>query len=309
MKKIDIIIPCYNEEENINLLFSELNNIIKDLSYDFEYIFINDGSTDNTVAKIKELQPSNRVKLLDFSRNYGKESAILAGLDNSTGDAAIIIDADLQMPVSYIIDMIEKWENDVKLVLTTKSRRPHGLKSLLAKKYYKVHNSVTKTNILQDALDFQLMDRQVVESLLLFREKTRFFKGITGTIGYDYEVIQIEIEERKNGASSFSSFNSLFSYAFVGIAANSTLPLILSIYAGILVSICSFIYIIFLILQTIVFGIDVPGYSSTISFISFFSGLILIILGIIGYYIGLIYEETKARPSYIIHEIYDGKKE
>lgn len=306
MKKIDIIIPCYNEEKNIKLIFDELNKVTEQLEYEFKYLFINDGSKDLTKDEVKKLRPKNRVKLLDFSRNYGKEAALLAGLDYSDADATIIIDADLQMPVAYILEMIEKWENGTKLVLTSKARRSRGLKSFLAKKYYMVHNSVTHTNILQDALDFQLMDRQVVNSLQLYREKTRFFKGITGSIGYDYEVIKIEIKDRENGSSSFSSFNTLFNYAFVGIAANSTFPLILGVYAGIIVSLSSFLYIIFLITQTLVFGIDVPGYASTISFISFFSGLILIILGIIGYYIGLIYEEVKCRPNYIIREDYDG---
>lgn len=300
MKKISIIIPCYNEQDNILIIYNQLEKLRKKIDVDFDYIFVNDGSKDLTSSKIQEISSDIRVKLLDFSRNFGKEAAILAGLDYTTGDAAIVIDADLQMPVHYLNDMIKYWMEGYKLVLTYKKSRRVGLKSYLAKKYYHVYNKITNVEILPDALDFQLMDKEVVNIFVNFREKKRFFKGITGLVGFDYKSISVEIDDRVHGSSNFSSFKQLFSYAITSLAPNSTVPLIISIYIGFITAFIGVIFMGYTIFDVLINNNTGSGYGTIVSLLLFFFGMILIILGVIGYYIGMIYEEVKQRPNYII---------
>lgn len=304
MKEISIVIPCHNEEDNIDRLISELDDNLKNLDYRFEYVFVNDGSKDKTLEKlIKVSEKDYRVKVVDFSRNFGKEAAILAGLDYCSGDAAVIIDADLQMPVKYIIDLIDLWSQGNKLVLTYKSNRNKKLKSKLASKYYDFYNGISEAPILKDALDFQIMDREVVNVICSIRERARFFKGITGFIGYDYKVIPVEIAQREHGESDFSGIKGLFSYAFKSFAIHSDAPLKMALKIGIFISGIAFVYMIYIFARTLINGIDVDGYASTIIIMLFMFGLILLILGIMGYYIGLIYNEVKQRPNYIVDEV------
>lgn len=300
-KIVNIIIPCYNEEKNIKILYKELEKtLIENNNITFNYVCINDGSTDKTLEKLKEIK---KIHTINFSRNFGKESAILAGLDYSDfADAAIVIDADLQMPVNIINELVQKWNEGYKLVLTTRKSRKKGFKQYLAKKYYTIYNNITNLKIEQNALDYQLMDKNVIKIITSYREYNRFFKGISGEIGFKRYVIDVEMIDRVHGDSSFNSIGILFSYAMKSIFIHSKKPLLISIYFGFFASITGFIYSIYIILDTLINGNKVPGYSSIISFLLIFFGIVLLVLGIIGYYVGLIYDETKNRPRYIIDE-------
>lgn len=301
MKLVSIVVPCHNEEGNIDKLYEEFNKVLRQ-DVKWEFIFVNDGSKDETVSKIKHLSSDKRVKLINFSRNFGKEIAMIAGLDHTVGDAAVIIDADLQMPIHYINQFIDEWNKGTKLVLSKKQSRKKGIKSKLASKYYNVYNSMTDDKILKDALDFQLMDRQIIDEICKIREIRRFFKGITGYLGYEYTLIEIEIKDRHDGESDFSSYHSLFKYALNSFVIGSTLPLKLSIIGGIIISCIAFIYMLITIIKTIAFGTDVPGYSSLMVVLLFGFGITYILLGIAGLYIGNIYEQVRRRPLYIVDE-------
>lgn len=301
VKKISIVIPCYNEAGNIDKLIKALDKeLIK--KYRYEYLFINDGSDDDTLHMIQKHTKDKKVKYLDFSRNFGKEAAILAGLDYASGDAAIIIDADLEMPIRYINDMIKLWEDGNKLVLTYRKKRNKNLKSKLAQQYYKVFNRMSNTKILIDAMDFQLMDREVVDVITKFRERTRFFKGISGYIGYDYAVIPIEPGVRQQGVSKFSGYRTLFGYGLESLATYSDVPLKIAIKFGIFVAFLAVVFLVYTIVNTIVNGISVNGYASLMSVMLFMFAFMLLFLGIIGYYLALVYNEIKARPNYIVKD-------
>ncbi|MDR1781726.1 MAG: glycosyltransferase family 2 protein [Bacilli bacterium] len=310
MKKISIIVPCHNEEKNIFPFIEKINSDLNNVKDELEIIFVNDGSVDKTIEVInKVIKNDSRVKALDFSRNFGKEAAILAGMDYCEGDAAIIIDADLQMPIHYINDLIKLWHDGNKLVLTYKTKRSEGFKSKLAAKYYDVYNKMSNDKILNDALDFQIMDREVIDVICSMRERVRFFKGLTGYVGYKYQIIPINIEERKEGTSDFSGLSRLFNYAFKSLAVHSNFPLILGLRAGFFVSVVALIYMIYIIIKTMIKGVAVPGYASIIVIMLFMFAFVLCILGILGYYIGLVYQECKDRPNYIIDHIYQHEED
>lgn len=303
MKLVSIIIPCHNEQDNIINSYQELNKVLtnnEQISY--EYIFVDDGSTDQTVAEVKRIATDKRVKLVSFSRNFGKEQAMIAGLDYSTGDAAVIIDADLQMPVSYINQFILDWQAGFKLVLSVRSNRSNSLKAKLASKYYQVYNKMTDDKILKDALDFQLMDRTVIDEICKMREANRYFKGMTGYIGYNYKLVEVEMRDRTSGESDFGSFRSLFNYALKSFIITSTMPLKISIIGGMLTSLGAFIYMLVIIITTLTNGVEVPGYSSLTVIVLFGFGIMYILIGIVGLYIGNIYQETKQRPLYIVEQ-------
>lgn len=311
MKEISIVTPIYNEEGNIEEFYEQVNEFSKkyDGIYNFRFILVNDGSKDNSHEKIIDIEDS-RIEYIKFSRNFGKEAAIIAGLDLSkTSDATTIIDADLEMPINYIDEMIKLWETGTKLIIAKKNRRNIGkLKSFLAKKYYILFKKITKQDMVQDALDFVFMEKQVVEEVVKQREQSRFFKGIIASIGFSYKTIDIEIDQRKSGESSYGTFSSLFKYAIMSFANYTKLPLYLAIYIGFFSSLIGFAYGIFIIFHYFISGVKVEGYSSIMCVILFSFGIILAFLGIIGYYIGLILDETKKRPLYIIDDIYKGGK-
>lgn len=301
MKNIDIIIPCHNEEGNIRRFLEEFDKIVKMEGYIFEFIFVNDGSKDKTIDILKEEAKNNdKVKVIHFSRNFGKEAAMLAGLDYAKGDASIIVDADLEMPLHYILEMLEAWEKGYKLVLTYKANRKKGLSSSLASKFYDVYNKLGDSNILKDALDFQLMDREIVSIISRMREKSRFLKGLTGYLGFDYYVIAVDVVARTSGKSSFSGFRTLFGYAFKSLTAHSVIPLRVAINIAGIIGFISFIYMIYIFSKTIIVGKQVDGYASTIVIMLFLFSIVLFILGIMGYYLGKVYNEVKNRPNYIV---------
>lgn len=304
MKKINFVVPCYNESGNIELFYKEAQKVLDHEKYEYTYTFINDGSKDTTAVEIKDLaSKQNDVVFINFSRNFGKEAAIIAGLDHSLqADATIIIDADLEMPLRYANDMLELWEAGNKLVLGQKvSKRPGAVRHFLSSNFYAFYNRISDSNILQDALDYQLMDAEVVKVIVDFRERKRFFKGITGYIGYDAPIVEVSMDSRQNGSSSFSILK-LFTYAIHGIAVHSTFFLNVSTFLGLTTSLGGMLYFIWIIVTTLIYGREVDGWATIVSLLLLFFGMILIILGIIGYYIGLIYEESKGRPLYIVSE-------
>lgn len=306
MKQINIIAPIYNEEDNIKALYNVLSDFANQhQNYNFKFVLVNDGSKDASHERILEID-DERLVYIKFSRNFGKESAMIAGLDYSKdADAATIIDSDLQMPIRYVSEMITNWEQGTKLTICKKEARDTSkLKGFLAQKYYSVFAKLTSNNIVEDALDFVFMDKQVINEIRANREANRFFKGIVASVGFDYKVLEIEIDDRTSGESSYGSFKQLFSYAFVSIASYSKVPLYFAIYLGIFTAFFSFLYGIFVIVSYLLYGNDVQGFSTLLCVILFMSGILLVVLGIIGYYIGLILEEVKNRPLYIVDHIY-----
>lgn len=304
MKKlISLVIPVYNEEGNIKRLITSLNQQLPLDVYEFEYILVNDGSKDNSLQILKKYQNDSHVKIINFSRNFGKEAAILAGLDHTSGDASIIIDADLEMPISYIDEMLMFWQEGYKLVFTYRSNRKTNFKSNMASKYYDVFNKMSDHDIIKDALDFQLMDKSVVKTITSMRERNRFLKGITGFIGYNYKAISVEIVDRESGKSSFGNFSTLFSYTLNSFVIHSNVPLKISIIIGTILSFFSFIFPIFNIVSALSGDNTGNGYASLMSVILFMFVIVLLFLGIVGYYIGFFYEEVKRRPNLVDEKI------
>ncbi len=310
-KLVTILVPAYNEEEVLNLLYERLSNIMKSLqNYNFEILFINDGSKDKTLDIIKSLRNTdNRVCYLNLSRNYGKEIAMIAGLDYSKGDAVIIIDADLQDPPELIPEMISYWEQGYDDVYAKrKSRKGETwLKKFTSKMYYKTLQSVTKIEIQKDTGDFRLLDRRCVEALKQFRESQRYTKGLFSWIGYNKKELLYDRDPRAAGKTKWN-YKKLIDLSIDGLTSFTTAPLRWSAIIGILISLIGFIYMLVIILKTLIYGVDVPGYASTMVVILFIGGIQLIFLGIIGEYLGRAFYETKHRPIYFVDR-YNEEKE
>ncbi|MFU7515550.1 glycosyltransferase family 2 protein [Clostridium sp. HCS.1] len=305
MNKVSIIVPCYNEEEMIELFYIEASKVTnKILNYEFEYILINDGSKDNTLKTLRELSIKYKdIKYISFSRNFGKEAAILAGLKNADGDYAIIMDADLQHPPRLIIDMINKIEEGYDSVATKRIDRDGESKfrGLFSKLFFKFLNKISDIPIVEGSTDFRIMTRQMVDSVLELSEYHRFSKGIFEWVGYDTYWLEYISEDRALGETKWSYFG-LFKYAIEGIVSFSTTPLRLSSIIGGGISLLSFLYFLVTFLQTLILGKDLPGYASTICLITFIGGIQLVALGIIGEYLARTYIQVKGRPNYIIKE-------
>lgn len=307
MKKISIIVPCYNEEQAIPFFYDEITKTVEEMKNNFEFIFINDGSKDKTIEVIKEYSKKDkRVKYIHFSRNFGKEAAMLAGLKLSTGDYVAIMDADLQDPPSLLpkmLNILEDPNNDYDCVgtrrVTRKGEPP--IRSLFARMFYKIINKMSKIEMVDGARDYRLMSRQMVDSILELGEYNRYSKGLFQFVGYNTKWLEYENVERVAGETKWS-FWKLFLYAIEGIVAFSTAPLAISSIAGILFCIISFIMIIIIIAKTIIFGDPTAGWPSLVCIIFFVSGIQLFCLGIIGQYLSKTYLETKKRPIYIIKE-------
>ena len=307
MKKISIIVPCYNEEQAIPFFYDEITKIVEEMKNNFEFIFINDGSKDKTIEVIKQYSKKDkRVKYIHFSRNFGKEAAMLAGLKLSTGDYVAIMDADLQDPPSLLpqmLNILEDPNNDYDCVgtrrVTRKGEPP--IRSLFARMFYKIINKMSKIEMVDGARDYRLMSRQMVDSILELGEYNRYSKGLFQFVGYNTKWLEYENVERVAGETKWS-FWKLFLYAIEGIVAFSTAPLAISSIAGIIFCIISFIMIIIIIAKTIIFGDPTAGWPSLVCIIFFVSGIQLFCLGIIGQYLSKTYLETKKRPIYIIKE-------
>ncbi len=305
MKKISLLIPVYNEEKVLPLLYVELTKIISLIKqYDWEILFINDGSQDKTLSIIQSLRFKDKsICYIDLSRNFGKEAAMLAGFDYVTGDATIVLDADLQDPPSLIPDMIKYWEDGFDDVYA--KRKSRGKESWLRKRFsllfYNILQKSTKVEILKNVGDFRLLDRKCVEALKNLRESERYTKGLFCWIGFHKKEILFDRGNRSAGQSSWN-LTSLINLAIEGITSFTVAPLRISIYVGLLTSFSAFIYMMYFIVKTIIFGDKVQGFPTLIIIILFLGGMQLLCLGIIGEYLGKIFNESKHRPTYIINE-------
>ncbi len=306
MKKISIVVPCYNEEEAIPLFYEEINKTSKEIKdYDFEFIFVNDGSKDNSASIMKELaKKDKRVKFIDFSRNFGKEAAMYAGLELSSGDYITTMDVDLQDPPSLLPEMIKGITEEGYDCVATKSTSRNGysfLRKTFTRWFYKIIAKISKTEMVAGARDYRLMTRQMVNAIINMKEYNRYSKGLFSFVGFKTKWIEFENQERVAGTTKWN-FWKLFSYAIDGIVGFSTAPLIVSSIIGVLFCLISFILIIFIIIKTLIFGDPTSGWPSLACIIFFVSGIQLFCIGIIGQYLSKVYLEVKNRPIYIIKD-------
>ncbi len=306
MEKISIVVPCYNEEEALPIFYDEITKVAKELKkVTFEFILVNDGSSDNTLNIARALHNKDkRVRYVSFSRNFGKEAGLLAGLEASTGDFVAIMDADLQDPPSMLVEMynILKQE-DYDCVATRRVNRKGEplIRSFFARCYYKLINKISNTEIVDGARDFRLMRRRMVNSILELKEYNRFSKGIFSWVGYNTKWLEYKNVERVAGTTKWS-FWKLFMYSIESIIAFSTAPLVIASFMGVLFCLIAFVLIAFIIVKTLVFGDPTSGWPSLVCIIFMVSGIQLFCLGIIGSYLSRTYLETKKRPVYIIKE-------
>jgi len=306
MEKISIIVPCYNEEKALPLFYEEITRVAEMMEeVTFEFIFINDGSKDKTNELLKELNKKDkRVNYITFSRNFGKEAAMYAGLKNSTGDYVAVMDADLQHPPTMLIDMYKgiKEEGYDSVATRRTSRKGEPLiKSFFSKMFYKIINKISNTNIVQSATDYRLMKREMVDAIVEMSEYNRFSKGIFGWVGFETKWIPYENVERVAGTTKWS-FWKLFLYSLEGIVAFSTAPLVIASIFGILFLFIAFVAIIYIVIKTLIFGNPTSGWPSLVVIMFFIGGVQLFCTGIIGQYLAKTYLETKKRPIYIVKE-------
>ncbi len=304
MKTIDIIVPCYNESEVIDMFYGECRRVTDSITdYSFHYIFVDDGSADDTLIKLKKICENPGADYISFSRNFGKESAMYSGLKNSTGDMVVIMDADLQHPPALFPEMIKGIEEGYDCSATHRASRDGDppLRVWFTDKFYKLVNKISDVEMPNGAGDFRMMNRKMVNAVLSMSEVQRFSKGIFSWVGFKTKWIPFQDVERAAGQTKWS-FWKLFVYALNGITAFSTAPLRFASVVGSIISFSSFLYLFYIILKTLIWGKEFPGYASTITLILFIGGVIILSCGILGEYIAKIYMEVKNRPIYIIGE-------
>lgn len=304
-EKLTLIVPVYNEQETLDLFYNETERVLKDIDIMIEYLFIDDGSKDNSLNIIHKLADKDeRIHYVSFSRNFGKEAAIYAGLKNAVGDYITILDADLQDPPSLIPEMLQSVIEEGYDCIGTRRVNRKGeppIRSFFARIFYKLINKISKTEIVDGARDFQLMNKKVVKAILSMSEYNRFSKGIFGWVGFRKKWIEYENIERAAGETKWS-FWKLFLYAVDGIVAFSTMPLVLSSFLGILFCIIAFVMILLIITKTLIFGDPTSGWPSLVCIIMLVSGVQLFCIGILGQYLSKTYLETKKRPIYLVEE-------
>ena len=305
MKTVTLLIPCFNEEQSLPQLHSRLTAVLDSLpAYKWEILLVNDGSRDGTLEVMRQLRAADdRVCYLDLSRNFGKEVAMLAGLDHASGDALIILDADLQHPPEVIPEMLAQWEagyDDVYARRTTRGKES-WLRKKLSMAYYKLLQSLTRFDILENVGDFRLLDRRCIDALKQIRESDRYTKGLFCWIGFKKCEITFEPNDRVAGRSSFN-LRQLFGLATDGITSFTTTPLRLSTSLGLTVSVLTVLYMLYFLIKTLIIGDPVQGFPTLIVVILFLGGVQLLSMGIIGEYLGRIFNETKRRPPYFIRE-------
>lgn len=310
MKKVEISIsivcPFFNEEDMVSLFMEQLFPVLNETRRTFEIVCVNDGSSDKTLEKlIQEEKQRGHIKIINLSRNFGKEAALTAGLDFSSGEAVIPIDSDLQDPPELIKKMIQYWDKGFDVVHAKRSDRVSDsfLKRNTALLFYKIHNRVSDIQIPENVGDCRLISRKVVEAIQKMPENQRFMKGIFAWVGFKTAVVEYSRKPRKSGETKFNLWK-LFNLGIDGITNFSTVPLRVWLYIGFFISTGAFIYMSFIILRTIILGVDVPGYASLLTVILFIGGIQMVGIGVIGEYIGRMYIETKRRPSYIVEDIY-----
>ena len=312
MDKISVVVSCYNEEESLPLFYKEMERVRKEDFQDveFEYIFVNDGSKDNTLKEIKNLRENDsKVRYISFSRNFGKEAAMFAGLEAAEGDYVTLMDADLQDPPSLLRQMYDYIKNDGYDCIGTRRVTRKGeppIRSFFARIFYKLINKMSKIEMVDGARDYRLMTRQMVDAILQLKEYNRYSKGLFSFVGFNTKWIEYENIERVAGETKWS-FWKLFKYAIEGITAFSTTPLIISSVIGLLFCLISFLLIIFIIIRTLIYGDPTSGWPSMVCIIFFVSGVQLFSLGIIGQYLSKTYLEVKHRPIYIVKETEKGE--
>ncbi len=305
MKKISIVTPFYNEEKSINEYFLVINSVFKSIAdVTYEIVAVDDGSVDDTYEILtKYAQEQKNIKVVKLSRNFGKEAALTAGLDHATGDAAIPLDADLQDSPEIIPDMINEWHKGYKVVLAERSNRQDPmLKKFTAFLFYKIAAKIMDSKVPKNIGDFRLIDRIVLNDIKNLREKNRFMRGLLSWPGYSTSKIYYVRGSRKTGETKYN-YKSMMKYALDGIFSFSTFPIRLMFYCGTFISIASFVYALYIIYQKVVYGVGVPGYASLMTIMLFLNGMVLISIGILGEYIGRIFNEVKARPIYLVENI------
>ncbi|RAS12163.1 glycosyltransferase family 2 protein [Cupriavidus alkaliphilus] len=304
---LSLVVPCYNESESIDRFFNGVIPVLESIdAIRFEIVLVNDGSTDDTLEQlIDHSHRDPRVRVVDLTRNFGKEAALTAGLDEALGDAVIPIDADLQDPPSLIPELVRRWREGAEVVLAQRSSRAcdSWLKRVTAGAYYRVHNKLSDQKLPVNVGDFRLMDRVVINALKQMPERRRFMKGLFAWVGYRTVIVPYEREPRSAGHSKFSGWR-LWNFALEGITSFSTMPLRSWTYIGVAIALGAFGYGAFIVARTLVLGIDVPGYASLLSALLFLGGIQLIGLGVVGEYVGRIYDEAKGRPIYLVRRRY-----
>lgn len=307
---VSIVTPFYNEGEGVKHFYQVMAQTMGNLTdFDFEIICVDDGSRDNTLEQLIAISKTDpRVSVLEFSRNFGKEAAMTAGIDATTGDCVIPIDADLQDPPALIAEMIQKWQEGAEVVLAKRVDRSSDsyAKRTTAVMFYRLHNALSHLQIPENVGDYRLMDRVVVDALRQLPERQRFMKGLFAWVGFKTVTIEYSRDARLVGETKFSGWK-LWNFAIEGITSFSLMPLKIWIYVGLAGALFAFLYATFIILRTLIFGIDLPGYASLLVVTLFFGSLQLISLGVIGEYIGRIYFESKQRPLYLIRKKYSSK--
>lgn len=307
MSLLSVIVPCYNEQENVPFFYEEFlknESFFQGRGMDFELIYVNDGSKDQTVAEIKKLHEADqRVHLISFSRNFGKEAAMFAGLEKSKGDYVVIMDVDLQDPPSLIPEMFEGIDEGYDCVATRRVSRKGEppIRSFFARRFYKLMKHISKTEIMDGARDYRLMTRQVVDAIVSMREYNRFTKGIFGWVGFETKWIEYENIERMKGETKWN-FWKLLVYSIDGITAFSTMPLSVAAFMGVLFCAFALFLIVFIVVRTLIFGDPVSGWPSLVCIISLISGVQLFCIGIVGQYLAKTYMEVKNRPIYLVKE-------
>ena len=310
MKKLSVIVPCFNEEESIPYFYEEIKKVTNSMNVKLELIFVDDGSRDKTLEVVKKLTEDKVVKYISFSRNFGKEAAMYAGLNMCTGDYVTIMDADLQHPPELLPEMFRIIEEENYDCVATKSINKKGysfFRKIFTRCFYKIIEKMSNTKMVPGANDYRLMTRQMVNSIISVKEYNRYSKGIFSFVGYKTKWIEFEVQERKAGTTKWN-FWKLFSYALDGIVGFSTAPLTLSAIIGLFFCIVSFIMIIVIIIKTLIFGDPTSGWPSLVCIIFFVSGVQLLCIGVIGEYLAKIYLEVKGRPIYIVKESNVDKK-
>ncbi len=307
MKYLSAIVPCYNEQDTVEDFYNEFiknEEFFKSKDMDFEILYVNDGSKDKTVEEIKKLhERDSRVRLISFSRNFGKEAAMYAGLQKAKGDYVVIMDVDLQDPPSLLPEMFEGIEEGYDSVATRRVSRKGEppIRSFFARAFYKLMKRISKTEIMDGARDYRLMTRQVVDAILSMEEYNRFTKGIFGWVGFETKWLEYENIERAKGETKWN-FWKLFLYSIEGITAFSTAPLSFAAVMGVVFCILAVVLIVIIVIRTVIFGDPTSGWPSLVCIISLISGVQLFCLGIVGQYLAKTYMEVKKRPIYLIKE-------
>jgi polyisoprenyl-phosphate glycosyltransferase len=308
--ELSVVVPVLNESENIRPLLQRLLPILEHAARSFEVIFVDDGSSDDTLDVLRDLHSRDRrITAISFSRNFGKEIAIAAGLDHAAGRAAIVMDADLQHPPETVAEFVAKWREGYKNVFAQRRDRyaDSPLRRALTQRFYHLFDAFGETNLPPGAGDFRLLDRQAIEALARMRERARFSKGLYAWIGFKSIGVPYDVAERAAGTSKFS-YRKLTRFALDGLMSFSTIPLRVWTYIGFAISFLSLSLTVYFLLRTLIYGVDVPGFASLIVSVTFLSGIQLLSLGVLGEYVGRIFAEVKRRPLYLVAERIGGEQ-